>query len=231
MLKCGIVGFGGLGKAHFGNLKKLAAQGLAAPVAICDVEPAAFATGTATNVSAAKTFNLGDCSLYTDFSEMLAKEQMDLLVSATPSYLHSQVALGAFAKGLHVFSEKPMALTPADTAAMLAAAREADRLLMIGQCLRYWPEYQALKDLVEKRTYGQVIHGEFWRYGSTPRWSWQDWYLDEAKSGGAPLDLHIHDVDMIHWLFGVPQWVCALCSHVDTAYDSISCLYSFNGTT
>ena len=63
-----------------------------------------------------------------------------------PTELHPTVSTAALAAGKHVLCEKPMALTEADCEAMIAAAEKAKRMLMIGQVLRFWPEYMAMQE-------------------------------------------------------------------------------------
>ena len=64
---------------------------------------------------------------------------------------------------------------------------------MIGQCVRYGAATTALKEMIASGKYGKVIKADFSRLSATPIWSWQNWYLDETQSGGAALDMHIHD--------------------------------------
>ena len=114
-----------------------------------------------------------------------------------PTYLHEEVAVYAMEKGLDVFSEKPMALTLDGCKHMLDAAEKLGRKLMIGQCLRFSPAFQKLKEYVATEKYGKAYSAEFIRYSQTPLWTWQNWILDPSKSGGCPWDMHVHDVDMM----------------------------------
>ncbi|MCU6712871.1 Gfo/Idh/MocA family oxidoreductase [Paenibacillus sp. J5C_2022] len=95
---------------------------------------------------------------------------------------------------------------------------------MIGHCLRFWPEYEYLKSVVDSGEYGGVRSAVFHRVGNEPGWSHQNWMLQVDKSGGALVDLHIHDVDMINWLFGKPEAVSALCSE---RYDIVSAHFRY----
>jgi predicted dehydrogenase len=107
---------------------------------------------------------------------------------------------------------------------MVEAAKAVQKKLMIGHCLRFWPEYEFLKHVVDNGKYGKVRTASFYRGGNAPGWSYENWMLEVDKSGGALVDLHIHDVDMINWLFGKPEAVSALCSE---AYDIVSAHYRY----
>jgi predicted dehydrogenase len=229
MLKCGIIGFGGLGKVHFGNLLKMEKSGAGVRVAaLCDVERESFSASTSMNIGeSGGVADLSPYRLYSDAADMLDKEELDFAVAAVPTYLHSGIAVSALNRGLHVFSEKPMALTLEQCQAMLDASAASGKLLMIGQCLRYWPEYRKLKELVDGGEYGKVVRADFSRLSATPLWSWQNWYMDHEKSGGAAMDLHVHDVDTINWLFGVPEAVTSVATHVVSKFDSISTAYHY----
>jgi predicted dehydrogenase len=75
-------------------------------------------------------------------------------------------------------------------------------------CLRFWPEWRLLKDAIDDQRYGKVLAARFRRVGPPPAWGKKHFH-DGIKSGGALLDLHIHDVDFINWCFGKPKRVFA----------------------
>lgn len=230
MLQCAIIGFGGLGKVHFANLRKMEQAGLDVRlVALCDVEEQQFRRATDTNLGAGQAMDLTELRRYTDAAELLEKETLDFIVNATPTYLHADLAVLALERGVHVFSEKPMALSAEQGRRMLDTAKKQGKKLMIGQCLRYWPEYQKLKELVDGSAYGELKRAEFWRCSTTPQWSWQNWMNDHEKSGGAAIDLHVHDTDMVNWLFGKPDAVSAATVTYETPYDYISTSYHYAG--
>jgi predicted dehydrogenase len=78
----------------------------------------------------------------------------------------------------------------------------------VAQCIRFWDEYEWLKGTVEKGSYGNVYSAVLTRICALP--SSSSWLADPAKSGSAALDLHIHDADMLCWLFGRPDKVSAV---------------------
>ena len=230
MLQFAIIGFGGLGKLHFHNVAALQSRVKDVKlVAVCDVEKSAFYTETSTNLGKKQSdLSVQAYRLYTDAEVLLEKEKLDFVITALPTYLHEKISVLAMEKGIHVFSEKPMALSLEQADHMIQTARKNNVKLMIGQCLRYMPEYVALKELIDSKRYGKVVKADFFRYSATPEWSWQNWMKDERKSGGACLDLHVHDVDFIHWVFGLPRSVSSVGTHYKTKYESISTVYDYD---
>jgi predicted dehydrogenase len=100
-----------------------------------------------------------------------------------------------------------MAMDVRECQQMMDAAKASKRLLQIGHCIRFWPEYAKLKEIVDSGKYGKVLAATFQRLSLTPTWSWDNWLLDGKRSGGATLDLHVHDSDYIQYLFGMPKEV------------------------
>jgi len=224
-----IIGFGGLGKLHFGNLPEIEKRvGNIRLVAICDVDEEAFYTRRGINLeSNQREFSLSEYHLYTDVNELFEKEELCFVITALPTYLHEEIAVMAMERGIHVFSEKPMALSYAQGLHMLHVARENKVQLMIGQCVRYFPQYVSLKELVDSRKYGNVVKAEFVRNCATPLWSWEKWMQDEEKSGGAVLDLHVHDVDYINWIFGMPKAVSSYATNSKMKHESVMTVYHY----
>jgi predicted dehydrogenase len=100
-----------------------------------------------------------------------------------------------------------MGLSIAQCTRMMDAAKKARRKLFIAHCIRFWPEYAVLKKIIDSKRYGKVLSANFWRKSLTPTWSWDGWLMDGKRSGGAVLDLHIHDTDYVNYVFGIPKSV------------------------
>ena len=98
-----------------------------------------------------------------------------------------------------------MALTVTDCDRMIQAARKSGKILQIGHCVRFWPEYAKAKEIVDSGKYGRVVAAMFQRLGAAPGWSVDNWFINEKRSGGVALDLHIHDTDYVQYLFGMPK--------------------------
>ena len=84
---------------------------------------------------------------------------------------------------------------------MIAASRRAGQPLMIAQCIRFWPEYDVLTNLVRNGQAGRLLSLHMTRQGAGPT---TGWFSEAAHSGGAILDLHVHDIDYCQYLLGVP---------------------------
>ncbi len=232
MLKYAIIGLGGLGKTHFrayGEVKEKACDEVKL-VALCDIRKEAFTTSTATNLgedTASKDYS--DYNIYYNVDDLLANEELDFAVIVVPTYLHEEISVKVMKKGIHVFCEKPMAITVEAAQNMLDAAKANGVKLMIGQCVRYDDKYQKLKEIIDSGKYGKVVRAHFSRISGTPVWGWNNWYLDETKSGGAALDLHVHDVDFINYLFGMPKSVTSFATNYKSKHDSMLTRYEYDG--
>ncbi len=145
---------------------------------------------------------------YRDLGELLADESIDLIDITTPTFLHHEQALAALASGRHVLCEKPMARTGEDAREIAAAAKNATGFFMPAMCLRFWPEWKWVKSAVEDKRFGRVLSARFRRVAEAPAWG-QNTFLDGKKSGGALLDLHIHDADFVRFCFGEPKSIYA----------------------
>ena len=231
MLKYAIIGFGGLGKVHFRaypEIKEKACTQIKL-TALCDIRQSVFQSQTATNLGNGNVnLDLSDYHLYYSIDELLEKEELDFVVTALPTYLHAEVAVKILNRGIHVLSEKPMALSLEEAESMVAAAKANDRKLMIGQCCRYAGTYIQIKKMIDSGEYGKVIRAEFTRISPTPIWGWENWFVDESKSGGSILDLHVHDVDMIHYIFGMPKSVSSFATNYKAKHDSVVTRYEYD---
>ncbi|WP_214629269.1 Gfo/Idh/MocA family protein [Paenibacillus agaridevorans] len=221
-IKVGLLGFGGIGQAHYQHYQLLEKEG--SPIqlqAICDA-----------NLEQVKRVIGGEhreYDLYTKLTDMLRDDTLDYIDICLPTYLHAEASIEALRHNKHVFCEKPMALNSTECQAMIKAAEDNNRLLMIAQCLRFMTYYRYLKDCVASGRLGKVISADFFRGANPPLYSANRWMLDERLSGGGLLDLHIHDVDMIYWLFGRPEWVSAVGQNVyeGSGYDVVSAHFGY----
>lgn len=228
MVKAALLGFGGIAQsAHVPAYRHLEKQGKVKLVAACDIDPKRFSGGMAINIGKADAEAGKGLAFYTELEEMLAEQEVDMVDICLPTPQHASAAIDLLRRGYHVLSEKPMARTYADAMAMVQASKQTGRHLMIGQCLRFFKEYIFLKELVENSTFGRPISAFFSRTSGPPVWGWQNWFMDEALSGGCLFDLHIHDVDMARHLFGDPTaascMTAGLYTGVDIVHTSLQC--------
>lgn len=189
MLKVGLVGTGGISRAHIPAWNAMAETEL---VALCDVRPEQMA-------------EFPEQRHYTSFTEMLEKEELDILDICLPTYLHVDYAVQALEKGIHVICEKPIAFREEDVDRVYEAAARNGVCFMVAQVLRFWQEYEFLKSIVDSGRYGKVLSGYMSRLGVKPLWSWDNWMLQKEKSGLVPYDLHVHDLDYLVYAFGAPE--------------------------
>ncbi len=208
MTKIAIVGFGFMGRMHYGNWKKIRG---AKVVAICDANLSQLTTVTGGNLSGSDTStDFTGIDIYDDFAKMITVGGFDAVDITLPTPLHPAITIAALKAGYHVLCEKPMALTVKDCDRMLKAAEQSKKTLLVAQCLRFWPEYVALRQLIRSGKYGEVVAADFLRGSNAPDPNGtHGWFLDAKKSGGCLLDMHIHDADMISFLFGKPKEVSA----------------------
>lgn len=214
MLKIGLVGNGNIAKAHHSAYARLTESGKAQLVACCDIRPECLE-------------GLEGVRVYTDVDEMLEKEkgQIDFIDVCVPTFLHAEIAIKALEAGFHVMSEKPMARTVKQAEQMVEAAGRTGKTLMIAYCNRFYSAAREIRDTILSGELGRPLCAEFYREGgSTGPMGWNNWFRDGELSGGAMLDLHVHDVDMIRWMFGMPQSVNAVASSQITkgGYDAMS---------
>lgn len=193
MIKVGLVGYGFMGHMH---AQCYAAAG-ARVAAVADVE-------TEKRKEAEEKLK---CFTFPSLGELLETVEVDLVDVCTPTYLHEAAVVEAAAAGKNILCEKPMSLTLKSCDRMIKSVRKAGVRFMVGQVIRFWPEYQVVKELVDSGIYGRAEWVSARRLSPAPNWAWQDWLLDPVRSGGGVLDLHVHDLDYLNWLLGAPKRV------------------------
>ncbi len=224
-MRVGIVGLGFMGRMHYRCWNAVPGATIAA---VCEASPAVLAaanSATQGNIAGASDrIDLEGVSIFSDFDELLKSGQVDAVSITLPTFLHADMTVRRSGSGLHVLCEKPMALSLADCDRMIEAARSAGKVLQVGHCIRFWPEYAVAREIVLDQRYGNLVAASFRRYTAQPSWSPDSWFADESRSGGQPLDLHIHDSDYIHHLLGMPE---AVSSVADATQTTIATQYHY----
>ncbi len=227
MIKVGVVGMGFMGRTHVAAYQAAAASGLPCELAaVCDPNPSRL-TGKPEgggNLGAASEAPLFDASKvrgFTDFDDLLASD-VSLISICTYTDSHVDYAARALKAGKHVLVEKPVALHSQDVGRLCEAAVLARTYCVPAMCMRFWPGWDWLRAQValgEDCPHGRVRSATFQRLGSGPTWA-SGFYGDHARSGGAVVDLHIHDVDFVTWCFGTPLSVTSAgdLMHISTQY-------------
>ncbi len=224
-----VVGLGFMGVTH---LRAYLQTPLARVAAVCDavrLPVNGILAGVAGNIKKSDDIDLGkDVSVYRKLEEVLADPNIDLVDLCTPTPLHADQAIACLQAGKNVFCEKPLARTSADARRILAVAEKAPGFLMPAMCLRFWPGWSWLKQVVEQRTYGKIIAARFRRVSEMPGWSKQGTYTAGSDLGGALFDLHIHDTDFVQFLFGRPKSVFASGTvHANAPIDHVVAHYLY----
>jgi predicted dehydrogenase len=210
MINVAVIGLGFMGVTHIKAYRKVEGARVAG---ICDAFklPAdGVIASVAGNVADPDpvTLDLSQVQATKDFREILANPDIHVVDICLPTAQHVEVATAALRAGKHVVCEKPLARTSAQCAEILAVAREAKGFFMPAMCMRFWPGWSWLKAAILDGRYGRVLAARFRRVSGPPGWS-KGTYFKGSDSGGALLDLHIHDSDFVQFLFGRPKRVYA----------------------
>lgn len=214
-----VVGLGFMGVTH---LRAYLANPLARIVAVCDAARLpvnGILAGVAGNITKSDDLNLGaQVKVFRKLEEVLADPEVELVDLCTPTPLHPEQVIAALRAGKNVLCEKPLARTLAQAREILKVAEASPGFLMPAMCMRFWPGWSWLKQVVEEKTYGNILVARFRRLSEMPGWS-KGTYGGGLDIGGALFDLHIHDTDFVNFLFGRPASVFS--SGVTSATGSI----------
>jgi predicted dehydrogenase len=186
-LRFGLIGAGRAGAVHARNIRAHTPD--AEVVAVVDGVPAQ-AEALAAEVGGVAYGSLADA---------LAAGSLDAVAIATPTHTHRELAVEAFEAGLHVFCEKPMALSAAECDEMIAAAERADRVLQIGFVRRFQPEFTEAKARIEEGEVGDVtlVKSLTRGPGLPPAWA-----HDLTLSNGMLAEVNSHCFDSVRWFAG-----------------------------
>ncbi len=229
-LRIAIIGAGNRGSFLLRNLLEL--EG-AEVLAACDILPEradAAATAVAKKGGSARTF--------TDYRRMLDEmKNLDAVIMAAPDFLHREIDIAVLERGLHLYAEKPLALTVEDCRAIRDAARRAKGVMQVGFQLRYDPARAAAMRWIHEGKTGRVLLCHGMRHGGDlPRDI--PWYFDKTKCGDIVVDQGIHILDLFRWAIGKPPLRCygdgGTSLFVDTppgrtVMDHYSLIFEFEG--
>jgi len=210
-LRIGIVGCGGI--FNWAHIYAYQESDKLEAVAFCDIV-------LSKAEASAEKLGVDKSHCYEDFKEMIEKEELDAVDICTPNYLHSIVAVHALNNGLHVFCEKPDAVSVEEAKKMQDAAEKNGKVLMVMRNNRYNNYSKFLKKYIAEGKMGEIY---------TARCGWRrrrgipgkgGWFTTKSQSGGGPLiDLGVHMIDLCIWLMGNPTPVavsgCTYCKFAD----------------
>jgi len=233
LINVGIIGLGFMGSTHYRIYRD---HPLAEITAIADIDEAKLrgdwskVVGNIGDEDNTIPVNLGDIKTYADPLELINDPDIQLIDICVPTNLHKEYILAGLKVGKHVMCEKPMARTSTEAIEILDYSQKLDNYLMVGMCIRFWPEYQHAYQVVKSGKIGEIKSATFKRISpSIAGNGWEDWFMKAKLSGSALLDLHLHDVDAINYFFGKPKKVTSFglkgfrsddgIDHVFTRYD------------
>ena len=182
-----VIGGGKFGEMHLRAFTQLERDGHAKLVALCDINE---------KLLAERRQQYG-VKGYTDYKEMLAKEDLDGVTVVTPDFLHRQFVVDCLRAGKHVLVEKPLDVTVEGCDEMIAAADQAGRILQVDFHKRYDPYHRQMAAKIAAGMIGQVLYGYAWMEDriEVPR----DWFPRWAPQSSPFWFLGVHMVDLIRF--------------------------------
>lgn len=173
-------------------------------VAIAEIDPTRAAQATE---------RFGAARTYSDYRQMLDKEQLDMVSICTPNCFHHEMATGVAQRGIHLMLEKPVATSLAQARQIRQAVKTGGAQCMIGFTHRFLDGNIRARRIIHEGTIGQpfMIRVRFAHRGPQPGWAMSDWFYRRDKSGGgAMLDMGIHAMDICRFMVGPVESVFGL---------------------
>jgi xylose dehydrogenase (NAD/NADP) len=208
-LRVGIVGTGTIALDHAVTCQAVPKVEL---TAVCDIsEPALNEFGDRYGIS----------KRYTDLSEMLKSEQLDIIIVATWGPSHAEISIAAAQSGnvRAILCEKPISMTSAECEAMINAARANDVLLIEGYKWRHDPQHVRIKELIDEDRIGQVMSVQSTFSSPLVRFAEKDnWRYDRTRGGGSVFDTAGYIIHFARYVIDQePNRVYATGSFIDSA--------------
>ena len=197
-IRIGIVGVGIIGKSHLREWKEI---GGVEVVAACDIDEA----------ERDRVADLyGIPHRYTQFREMLQRDDIDAVDVCVQNNLHAPITIAALRAGKHVYCEKPMAGAYRDALEMYQAALEADKHLHIQLSTLYSPETRIAKRFIDAGRLGHIYHARstgFRRRGRpfVDGYATKEFVQKEISAGGAMFDMGVYHLSQMLYLLGMPE--------------------------
>jgi len=213
MLKIGVCGGGFIGCMHAACWRALRGCKVTAAADVRADFAAKLAAGKA------KTFRTA--------KDLIKRADVDVVDICLPTHLHAEHAVLAAKRGLSCLCEKPLSRTLADANAVVREVEKSGIAFMTAHVIRFWPEYMVLKRHMDKGTYGKLLELFLSRVSPRPTWSWKNWLGDARLSGGAVLDLHVHDTDFILYALGAPKAIHSVGAGSPKMVDYIHTNYAY----
>ena len=226
-IKVLVSGFGFMGQTHARSLRSLPDTELAGIVDPCDpAERLATVRGNRATESITLE-ELRGVPHFRSMDEALSAVRADAAVIALPTKLHHGAVIRCLEAKLHVFVEKPLAVSLRECDAMVRAAEENRRLLAVGYVVRFSKEYQFLKETISSGRLGRLKYLNFSRITGIPAWgNWKD--PEFIRTSGGPLfDLVSHDIDFARFCLGEPEKTESAAGLGGSQFDMISSILRY----
>lgn len=184
-----MVGYGTMGQVHSQAFQEMPDVRL---TVIADPDPNSRA-------QAQRDFGV---NVVSSVEELLQTDDVDLVDICVPTHLHASVMTQAIQGNRHIFCEKPLARSLEEGRRLVDLGAGYKKKIGIGHVVRFTPAYAGIRQSLQQGEIGQAAVVRTFRGGSRFPIGWHDWYADYDLSGGVILDLTIHDLDYLRWLFG-----------------------------
>lgn len=168
------------------------------------------------------------CSTYADYKELLGRDDIDIVVNASPSKFHVPISLDLLQHGLNVLSEKPLASKVSDVDRLIKASEKSGKLLAIFQQSRFAPYFQKIREVIASGDLGEIVQICVEFNGFSRRYDWQTL---TSEMGGNLLNTGPHPLDQALQLFGndtMPSIYCLMQNSISygTAEDHVLLILS-----
>ena len=222
-VRLGVIGLGNMGSAHARSVLEGRVPG-ATLAAVCDCDPG-------------KLEGYGDARTFTDAAALLSSGAVEAVVVAVPHPAHVSIGRKAFHAGMHVLMEKPLAVHKGEALQLLAEPHAGLFGMMFNQ--RTDPFFIKVRSILHSGELGEVR-----------RFSWTitDWFRTDAyyrsspwraswsgEGGGVLINQGVHNIDLLQWIFGMPQRVIGRCGfgrhHPIEVEDDVTALLEYSGGT
>jgi predicted dehydrogenase len=222
-----VIGTGGRGSYHIEHFNGLDGGKC---LAVCDIDDTALAK--------ARQLSKDKPQGYKDYREVLARQDIEAVLIATPLYQHFPVTKDALLAGKHIFCEKSLVFRPEEVHELRALANSRPKqVLQTGLQRRYSEFYQTAKQMIDKGMLGKITHvyAQWHRASLGKTWQPPSWRVFKKYSGGLTAELASHQIDVADWMIGShPQFVTGV-GGIDVykdgrdVYDNIQLIFAYPG--
>jgi predicted dehydrogenase len=190
MIKTGIIGLGKMGLSHASIVNAHPELDL---VAVCDTSSLVL--------EALKKY--GSYKTYSDYKKMLAENELEALLVATPTKFHAEMVMEGLSRNMHVFCEKPFSLLVEQGEKMVSSATMNKVINQVGYHNRFIGTFNYLKKLVSSGVLGQVYHFTGEAYGPVvTKRKESTWRSVSTEGGGCLYDYASHVINLIEYILG-----------------------------